>query len=164
MSVRNNDYITYDLTTHRYCLTEKCLRDKLGIDLTSLLDSAGDVNIASLSERWLKDLSRDIYSYIYVHAKNKNIIEYKMAMETDWVDCLQEAMEMFAFSRLLDNNNINLESGIDLEKGKKTERSDLTRSVVPIGVENVLRNGGLLYRGYYANFDMTLLETKGVDY
>ena len=163
MSVRNNSNIAYDLDTHRYTITQEYMRDKFGIELARALDSTGDINAATLPQRWLNQVSIILYNYIYRYAKNKKIHEYKLAMESDWIDCLQEAMGQLAYHLLLVNNNIGLLTGLSIENGKKIERVDIIQNVVPVQVEDILRNGGLLFRGYF-DFDYDLLDTRGTDY
>lgn len=160
--MRNDKYITYDLSTHRHTITEEYMRDKFGVELAKELDSTGDINAVTLPQRWLNQVSILIYNYIYRYAKNKNITEYKLASEKEWIDCLQEAMGQLAFSLLLVNNNISLITGIGLD-GKKVDRIDIIQNVVPVNVEDLLRNGGLLFRGSYY-FDYGLLKDRGVTY
>ena len=167
MAVRVSDYIEYSLTTHRYTLKEEYMKDVYGIELTSVLDSTGDINPATLPKRWLDRISRNVYNFIYGQLKEpmqRKVREYKLAMESDWIDCLQDAMGEQAFATLSENNDNTLNSGIDVEKGKVTDRIDLQKAAVAITTENTLRNGGLLYRGYFEGFDYALLDTKGVDY
>jgi hypothetical protein len=162
--MRNNEYITYDIKRHRHIITAEYMRDEYGVELAGVLDSTGDINPATLPERWLNQVSIIIHNYIYRYAKNKKITEYKLAMEDDWIDCLQEAMGQLALSLLLTNNNISLLTGISIQDGKKVGRMDIMQNVVPVNVEDILRNGGLLFRGTFYGFDYTLLEGRGVTY
>jgi len=164
MSVRNNDYITYNIATHRYTLTEAYMQEYYGISLISVLDSTGDIQPETLPKRWLNQVSLTIYNYIYKYADNKKVTEYKLANESEWIDCLQEAMGQLAYSMLLLNTNIGLFNGIDLGEGKKIERIDIAQGVVPVQVEEILRNGNLLYRGTFSGFDYALLDDRGVTY
>jgi len=161
--MRNDKYITYDLDTHRHTITEEYMRDKFGIELSNELDSTGDINPATLPKRWLNQISILIYNFIYRYAKNKYVTEYKLANEEERIDCLQEAMGQLAFSLLLVNNNISLLTGISIQDGKKVERTDIIQNIVPVNVEDLLRSGGLLYRGSF-NFDYKLLKGRGVEY
>ena len=160
--MRNDNYITYDLNTHRHTITEAFMRDKYGIDLKNELDSTGDVNASTLPQRWLNQVSMLIHNYIYRYAKNKKVHEYKLAYDDDWIDCLQEAMGQLAFALLLVNNNISLLTGIGLD-GKKVDRLDIIQNVVPVNVEDILRNGGVLFRGLIP-FEYKELEKRGVEY
>ena len=162
--MRNDNYIKYDISTHRHTITEEYMRDEYGVELAGVLDSTGDINPATLPERWLNQVSILLHNYIYRYAKNRKITEYKLAMEDDWIDCLQEAMGQLALSLLLTNNNISLLTGINIQEGKKVDREDIIQNVVPVNVEDILRNGGLLYRGHYVGFDYSLLQGRGTVY
>ena len=163
MSVRNNEYITYNLLTHRYTITDEFMQKHYGISLISVLDSTGDIQPETLAQRWLNQISITLYQFIYKYADNKKVTEYKLANESEWIDCLQEAMGQLAYSVLLTNTNIGLFTGINLDEGKKIERVDIRQNVVPVQVEDILRNGGLLYRGVFI-FDYTLLDNRGITY
>ena len=162
--MRNDNYIKYDISTHRHILQPEYMRDKFGVELSGVLDSTGDIHPASLPERWLNQISILLYNYIYRYAKNKKVAEYKLATDDEWIDCLQEAMGQLAFSLLLVNNNISLLTGINIQDGKKVDREDIIQNVVPVNVEDILRNGGLLYRGHYVGFDYSLLKGRGTVY
>ena len=162
--MRNNEYITYDIKRHRHTITEEYMRDEYGVELAGVLDSTGDINPATLPERWLNQVSIIIHNYIYRYAKNKKVTEYKLATDDNWIDCLQEAMGQLALSLLLTNNNISLLTGINIQEGKKVDREDIIQNVVPVNVEDILRNGGLLYRGHYVGFDYSLLKGRGTVY
>jgi len=157
MSVRNNEYITYSLLTHRYTLTEEFMQKYYGISLMSVLDSTGDIQPETLAQRWLNQISLTLYQFIYKYADNKKVTEYKLANESEWIDCLQEAMGQLAYSVLLLNINIGL-----LNDGTQ-DRTIVRQNVVPVQVEDILRNGGLLYRGVFV-FDYTLLVNRGITY
>ena len=157
MSVRNNEYITYSLLTHRYALTEEFMQKYYGISLMSVLDSTGDIQPETLAQRWLNQISLTLYQFIYKYADNKKVTEYKLANESEWIDCLQEAMGQLAYSVLLLNINIGL-----LNDGTQ-DRTIVRQNVVPVQVEDILRNGGLLYRGVFV-FDYTLLVNRGITY
>lgn len=162
--MRNNEYITYDINKHRHTITAEYMRDEYGVELAGVLDSTGDINPATLPERWLNQVSILLHNYIYRYAKNRKITEYKLAMEDDWIDCLQEAMGQLALSLLLTNNNISLLTGINIQEGKKVDRDDITKNVIPVNVEDILRNGGLLFRGHFMGFDYSLLDGRGTVY
>ena len=162
--MRNDNYIKYDISTHRHILQPEYMRDKFGVELSGVLDSTGDIHPASLPERWLNQVSIIIHNYIYRYAKNKKVTEYKLATDDNWIDCLQEAMGQLALSLLLTNNNISLLTGINIQEGKKVDRVDIIQNVVPVNVEDILWNGGLLYRGHYAGFDYSLLKGRGTVY
>ena len=162
--MRNNEYITYDIDKHRHTITEEYMRDEYGIELSGVLDGTGDINPATLPQRWLNQVSIIIHNYIYRYAKNKKVTEYKLATDDEWIDCLQEAMGQLALSLLLTNNNISLLTGISIQDGKKVDREDIIKNIVPVNVEDILRNGGLLFRGHFTGFDYSLLDGRGTVY
>lgn len=162
--MRNDNYIKYDIHTHRHSITPEYFRDKYGEELAKVLDSTNDINSATLPERWLNRVSLVVHNYIYRYAKNKLITEYKLATDDEYIDCLQEAMGEQAFAMLMENNDNTLSSGIDIDKGKIIDRIDLQKAAVAPIVEDVLRNGKLLFRGSYIGFDYSLLEGKGTVY
>ena len=162
--MRNNEYITYDINKHRHTITEEYMRDEYGVELAGVLDSTGDINPATLPQRWLNQVSILLHNYIYRYAKNKKVTEYKLATDDNWIDCLQEAMGQLALSLLLTNNNISLLTGISIQDGKKVDREDIVKNIVPVNVEDILRNGGLLFRGHFIGFDYSLLDGRGTVY
>lgn len=161
---RNNKYIYYEKDAHRHILSADYMRDKYSITLDSVLDTTGDIAPETAPQRFLNQVSLTIHGYIYRHSKNMKVTEYLLANNDDYIDCLQEAMGQLAYSMLLQNTNISILTGVNLESGKEVDRAVIREETVPVNVEDILRRGGLLYRGVYPAFDYKVLTKRGKEY
>lgn len=161
---RNNKYIYYEKDAHRHILTADYMRDKYSISLDSVIDTTGDIAPETAPKRFLNQVSLTTYGYIYRYSKNMKVTEYLLANNDDYIDCLQEAMGQLAYSMLLQNTNISILTGVNLESGKEVDRATIREDTIPVSVEDILRRGGLLYRGVYPAFDYKVLAERGKEY
>ena len=113
----NDEYMIFDERTQRYRLTAKCVYERLGVDLEQAVKSRGAVNSQILVNRFLEDVSDDIYEYIHKYNLNTARQDYLIASVPSLRNIIQKAMEQqFLYSRL---NGI---LGYAVEKEKRESR------------------------------------------
>lgn len=91
----NDDYMTYDLASHRYILTEKALMDDKGIDIRAQFSQQPDVDVPA----FLKRVSLIVYTWLYRGAKNVYESEYALSLP-QFRDVLKEGLEEQAMAML----------------------------------------------------------------
>ena len=113
----NDEYMIFDENTNRYILTSKCVYDRLGVDLEGTIKSRGAVNAQILANRFLEEVSDDIYEYIHKYNLNTAKQDLLIAKIPSLRNIIQKAMEQqFLYSRL---NGI---LGYSVEKDKRENR------------------------------------------
>lgn len=132
----NDDYMTYDYIHHRYILTEKCVFDELGINLSTELNNIGDANNTAVVNRVLQRVSRTLYSWIYSKSGNKTWQEFMLAKYPPLRDRVKEMLVIMT-EYMIEEGDIGSRSGININKGSVINRDDLKRAQVPIAIEQM---------------------------
>ena len=139
----SDEYMTFDEATNRYILTPKYVLDKIGVDLEGSLNERNAINPQIMAQRFLTEVSDDIYEYIHSHNVNTAKQDYLIANIPSLRPIIQKAMDQqFMYSRL---NGI---LGYSVEKEVQAQRIcpkavDTLLQVVPeIGV-SILYTGRL---------------------
>lgn len=142
----DNDMI-YDFRSHLYILTEDCIRQNLGVEMDSYLDSSGDFNPSSIGERISKRISQHLYRYIYAHTKNKPYIEYLLAKYPPCREIIKECLLNEVYYNLRNGDFYNsVDSDTAWEKSVSPDTRALLSEPLPNGV-NLLYGGVVVPRG-----------------
>lgn len=72
----NDDYLVYNLTEHRYDITEKALND-VGIYLDFQDEQQDNADLAKT--KWRNRLSRTFYTVLYSYGKNVKSTQYHLS-------------------------------------------------------------------------------------
>ena len=70
MNYINDEFMTYDLSTHRYTLTIEYFNKYFNVNLTDLLINKTDVDPDAVARVFLKRVSNVFYNYIRRGAKD----------------------------------------------------------------------------------------------
>lgn len=149
----DDDDMVYDYNHHRYVLTEKCVFEELGINLSTDLNMTGDSNNTAVINRTLNNASRTLYNWIYANGGNTQWQEYMLATFPPLRNNIKE-MLILMLDYNLRESNISAWSGINQTKGTYIERNVLKRAQVPIEIENIANRllpcigVSILYAGY----------------
>lgn len=142
----NDSNMTYDLNAHRYTLTfegfETLSGEKLEADHGLTREDAG---------RLLNRTTQIVYGYIYTWARNKERTEYEISLPK-YRDTIKEALVEMMMGLLANKTDKTLYFG-NLKPGN---------TVTP-GVKQILRNGGLLFRGEW-EYIPGYFELRGKEY
>lgn len=89
----NDDYMIFDESINRYVLTEKCITDKLGIDIAGRINARNAVNQQAMISRLLRLVSDHVYNFIHEHNVNTEKQDRFIAKVPSLRRIVQEAME-----------------------------------------------------------------------
>ena len=142
----DNDMV-YDQEKHRYILTNDCVKRELNLDLGAELNIEGSNNPSNEVNAFLDEISFQVYTYIYNHAQNQMVAEYRCAKNPALRTPLKTAM-LKQVKYIYINGEIAYEGGVDFAKGHAMRLEDI-RGERAIGTYThyVLANAGLLYGG-----------------
>lgn len=146
----NDDYAIYDLKKHRYLVTPYAVEETLGISLGEVLNPEGDINPATLPERFIDFASLTLYTYIYSFNKDKDATEYYISLPR-FREGIIDAQIQLIYSFLLNNKPLGVyysESPEELVQGLPKQ------ILINYGLLN--RSSLILNNGYK--------NTRGVDY
>ena len=133
--------MTYDPTLHGYVLTIEGVRQLLGTDLSTYLDSTGDFNPSTMGQRILRMISQHTYAWIYAHNNNQRFIEWLLAKYPPAREIIQECLVNEVYYALKNGDFWNY---ADSEIPFDRKVSETTRLML----ENPLPNGvSVLYQG-----------------
>ena len=90
----SDEYMTYDLKTHRYILTKKDLLENFNENLQAKFKDEKDI------QPFLRQVSTEIYSYIHKHNTNTKMQDYILAKTEIGREIIKEAMEQQALYML----------------------------------------------------------------
>lgn len=97
----SDEYMIFDEDTKRYVLTPKYVYDKIGVDMEGALKEREAINATVLANRFLVEVSDDIYDFIHNHNVNTTRQDYWIAVVPSLRNIIQKAMEQqFVYSRL----------------------------------------------------------------
>lgn len=151
----SDEYMAYDFKAHRYVLTEKCVLDELGVNLSIILNTSPDANPSTAITRALGELSAKLYAWIYGHNPSfKMLIEKVLATFAPCREIIYECLKNEVTYSLKNGDFYNY-SGINVAKGTVMDIRSLRDRVVSYFTEQALYqtlpNGiCLLYQGWYS--------------
>lgn len=137
----SDEYMIYNESTKRYVLTNEYVFAKMGIDLTSAINERNVMNPQALLNRFLEEVSDDIYEYIHTHSIYNELQDYYIAVIPSLRGIIQKAMDkQLMYSRL--NGLLGYSSNKDVQSQAICPKAkDILNTVVPeLGVS-------ILYRG-----------------
>lgn len=128
--------MAYNSTIHGYVLTVEGVRELLGVDLGTYLDSTGDFNPSTMGARVLKMISTHLYAWIYgrIPNANKDFIEFLLAKYPPCRELIQECLANEVYYALKNGDFWNYADN-SLPESKSI--SETTRFML----ENTLPNG-----------------------
>lgn len=88
----DDEYMIFDKKSGRYILTEKCVLDKIGIDLSGRINERNAINPTALIQSYLKRTSNMVYNYIHQH-NDSRIQDLLIAKIPSLRRIIQEALE-----------------------------------------------------------------------
>lgn len=89
----NDEYMIFDSDTNRYILTEKCVMDRIGLQLQEKVNERNAINQRAAINRILWQVSNAIYSYIHKFNYRTDIQDYIIAKVPSARKIIQSAME-----------------------------------------------------------------------
>ena len=138
MIYKNNKYLKYDISKHRYSITNEYMISEFGVDLNTMAAIREDINPTTAANRFLKMISADVYRYIYEHVADRDLTEYLLAGgHPDWPDVIQEALGLYAYAVYLSGNMFSLEYGLSLDSGKEIDAKDLSINIFLLLLKSV---------------------------
>lgn len=166
----SDDAMTYSEKWHRYVLTPQAVRDHLGVDLETRLNTRGAVDRAAVAPAFLNSVSRELYAYIYSCGVQNAMQEFLAAKHPAARDILFEAMlEQVNYTLL--NGDITKLSGVDIRKGTVMDRKALVVAQIdPVAIEILSRpldavTPCLIYNGasfmFYRPIKLPAYEAEG---
>ena len=97
----SDEYMIFDEDTKRYVLTPKYVYDKIGVDMEASLKERAAINPQILAQRFLTEVSDDIYDFIHEHSVYNARQDCLIATVPSLRQIMQKAMEQqFVYSRL----------------------------------------------------------------
>jgi len=138
----NDEYMVYDIDTHRYTITSALLEQELGIELNDILPGDNTIDVDKMGEIFLKQLTRDFYGIIAMWSANINKTLYLLS-KNDYRASLKEGLLRLADYRLTYNTQ-----------------------EIPQEVKDFMASSSLLFRGTIEiqNEDLENYEAKGVEW
>ena len=125
----DDDTMKYDFEEHRYILTPKYLLDKIGIDLSLVLNPGFSDQPQKLVEHYLDQISAEVYSWIYQFNRNNDIQEFLLATNPFLRKTIRNAMrEQVLYS--LRNGDLNTYSGVNVKTGQILDQRLLVQSAI----------------------------------
>lgn len=107
-----DNYMRYDDQAHRYVLTPSYVAERLNIDLSRRLNSAGSIDRANAPALLLERVSQEVYSYIYEHGAENDLQEYILGTDEQARQMIMHAMgEQVLY--IITNGDLGLASGVD---------------------------------------------------
>lgn len=143
----NDDYMTYDYTTHFYMLTEKAVFDNLGENL-----GAFNMQAPNSTNWWLRRISREVRRYVLANSQSPDYVLAMLATDGALRPLVLEMLLAQAEEELRpsDNERVRESGGIALDV------QDVANRILP-GYGHSMRycGGGLpriapaaLYKGW----------------
>lgn len=150
----------YQLTRHKWELTEQEVLNELGYNLTGYL---GDVNQVPF---FLREISTDVYNYAYRKGSRINIpiVEYNLALNAIYLEDLKDAMlaQVRYALRSRGGHMIKDQTGVDFEANIMLDRAIFDRTIA-IETEFYMNATGLVKQVPLSNNIPSDL-VRGVDY
>lgn len=133
----NDGDMTYSYRWHRYTLTTQAVRDHLGVDLDTCLNTRGAIDRAAVAPAFLSSISREIYTFIYSCSSYNEMQEYLAAKHPAAREILLDAM-LEQVNYTLINGDISKLSGVDVRRGTVMDRKALSVAHIDPVAEEIL--------------------------
>ena len=150
----NDETMTYDMDTHQYVLTLDYVKNELGIDLPSRLNTAESDDPQMAAQYVLKQVSNEVYSYIYAHNTNALAQEYYACkLESSRVVIRKAMIEQLSYE-LISGALANF-SGVNVKTGLIMDRKGIERAIIGFNAKKALDGVipeigiALTYQGYW---------------
>lgn len=89
----SDEYMIFDENTQQYVLTNEYVLNKMGIDLSASINERNGINPQIMVNRFLADISDDIYGFIHSFNVNAQIQNSLIAHCPSLRDIIQKAMD-----------------------------------------------------------------------
>jgi len=149
----NDNLMYYDIRKHQYILTPDAIVERYGINLADILDSDGMVSPDRLPEMFLEEVSRSLYAYIYLWAKDRDKTMYVLSLPK-YRDGIQACLEALTYAYLLSNTN----------PGLYFTGNSLNAIEVNPQVQTMLLQYKLIFRGEYRGLPEDYKDKLGITY
>ena len=170
----NNSYplsgqdMVYDFEEHKYILKLDYVTQKTGVDLVLKMNSPYIVDKTTAANSFLRNISEEIYAYVFSYNLDNDYQEYLMAKSPLAREALRTAF-LAQLGYILRNGKIDEYVGINLDyvnTSANTSLEDLRgeRSIHPQAIQALRRtlenNKRLLYNGCYS-YDSDIVFRSG---
>ena len=140
----SDNYMTYDMSEHRYILTDAFVREKMNIELSDLFDtSAATADIANEKARFFDRVSLMIYNFIYRLCPLRYRKERDLALDATYRITLRKAMEE-QIRYIMFNGDLSLYSGVNAVSGTQLEAHRLREGEIAPMAKDVLAASGII--------------------
>lgn len=145
----NDDYMIFDEESNQYVLTEKCILESVGVDLTNKLNERNTVNSQVVVNRLLRIVSNQIYGYIHKFNANTFLQDKLIAKIPSLRKIIQHAMEeQFLYLSLKGDLSRSIDQDSRALAIDETAKTILERNVPEIGT-SILYTGDLARWTYW---------------
>ena len=145
----NDDYMIFDKESNQYVLTEKCILESVGVDLTNKLNDRNTVNSQVVVNRLLRIVSNQIYGYIHKFNANTFLQDKLIAKIPSLRKIIQAAMEeQFLYLSLKGDLSRSIDQDSRALAIDETAKTILERNVPEIGT-SILYTGDLARWTYW---------------
>ena len=139
----SDEYMIFDENTKRYILTSKYVYEKIGVDMEAALKERAAINIQILTQRFLTEVSDDIYDYIHRHNVNTSRQDYWIACIPSLRSIIQKAMDQqFVYSRLNGLLGYSADKDVQAQTICPKAQNTLSQIVPELGI-SILYTGGI---------------------
>ena len=139
----SDEYMVFDEATKRYVLTTKYVYDKIGVDMEGALKEREAINPQILAQRFLTEVSDDIYDFIHKHNVNTVRQDYWIATVPSLRNIIQKAMEQqFVYSRLNGLLGYSADKDVQTQAVCPKAQNTLAQNVPELGI-SILYTGGI---------------------
>ena len=118
------DYLIFEENTGHYVLTDEAVQSELGVDLGASLNTSGDINPASVGERFRKRISMMIYNFIGTYGPDENFVNAKIACSDTNKRAFTNALLQQTLY-VINNGDIGIQAGINLRDGRAMKLEEL---------------------------------------
>lgn len=130
----SDEYMIFDETTKRYVLTAKYVFDKMGVDLKSTINERNGINADILINRFLTEVSDDIYEYIHEHNVNNCKQDMLIAYVPSLRQIIQKAMDQqLLYSRLNGLLGYSADKDVQMQAVCPKAKNTLLQTVPELG-------------------------------
>lgn len=126
---KSDETMTYDFEEHRYILIPKYFLEKVGIDLSKVLNPGFSDQPQQLAQHYLEQISREMYSWIYQFNRDNEMQEFLLATNEFLRKIIRNAMvEQVLYN--LRNGDLNMYSGVNVKNGQIMEQRLLVQAAI----------------------------------
>lgn len=127
----------YDMSAHRYVLTEEHVLEQMNIDLRAILNTSASADTANVVGVFLDRISSEIYRFIYRIVVNRCEVERDLAKDAGARESLLRAMQE-QLLYVLQNGDIGAFSGLNVSTGMAMDRATMRKAEIAPLAEDVL--------------------------